>query len=77
MTMRLNLENILKHQMYDVPNDVSRNLALTTPPERAHLRLGAGASPADHYFNRKLNIGDRVNSMISNIHHHMKSKWRW
>lgn len=78
MTMRLNLQNILKHQMVNaVPSDDNLNLAMPTPQERATLRLGAGASPADQYFTKKLNIENRVNSMMANIHHHMKSKCRW
>lgn len=78
MTMRLNLDGILKNQLYHAaPPPQDHNVGRPTPEERATLRLGGTKSPADQYFNQKLNVENRVNSMMANIHHHMKSKFCW
>lgn len=78
MTMRINLDGILKHQLYHAtPPPETNNIGRPTPEERATLRLGSGRSPADNYFNQKLNVENRVNSMMANIHHHMKCKLCW
>ncbi|KAH8293074.1 hypothetical protein KR044_000494 [Drosophila immigrans] len=77
MTMRLNLDHILQSQLRDrnpygdaMPN---YQLARATETEKASLRLGAGKSEAYKYLVEKGNVGTRVNSMISNIHQHMKT----
>ncbi|KAH8391863.1 hypothetical protein KR215_006205, partial [Drosophila sulfurigaster] len=76
MTMRLNLDHILRSQLMDKQQFGDHHLARATDKEKSTLRLGAGKSEAYKYLVEKGNVGTRVNSMISSIHQHMKSKQR-
>ncbi|XP_062121166.1 uncharacterized protein LOC133835233 [Drosophila sulfurigaster albostrigata] len=72
MTMRLNLDHILRSQLMDKQQFGDHHLARATDKEKSTLRLGAGKSEAYKYLVEKGNVGTRVNSMISSIHQHMK-----
>ncbi|XP_064537286.1 uncharacterized protein LOC135427646 [Drosophila montana] len=72
MTMRLNLGTILKNQVRSSLSESDNTDApLTGARENAKLRIGYDSSL--RYFPDKADVKNRVNSMMANIHKHMKT----
>lgn len=70
MTMRLNLDAILRNQMHAEPRGYDNDIYT----KGSHgLRLGQETA-VDRYFSEKPDVKSRVTSMMANIHRHMKSE---
>ncbi|XP_017857958.1 PREDICTED: uncharacterized protein LOC108610388 [Drosophila arizonae] len=70
MTMRLNLDAILRNQMHAEPRGYDMNDIYT---KGSHgLRMGQ-ENTVDRYFSDKADVKSRVDSMMANIHRHMKT----
>ncbi|XP_017853087.1 uncharacterized protein LOC108607012 [Drosophila busckii] len=74
MTMRLNLHHILKNQLRDSVGD-SDSQEQAHLAQKAALRLGPDrlGAPYASYFAQKPDMRTRVQSMMHNIHQHMKT----
>lgn len=73
MTMRLNLGTILKSKVKSSLSE-SDNLEPPLAVAKANARLRLGYDNSVRYFPDKADVKNRVNSMMANIHQHMKSE---